>query len=244
MGLVFSIAAWGRDSASLGRAVDRAFVAVQEADQERGDTSAIRDSLRRLVTLRTGLRLESDRTAQGRALDRALEALRGAADSAILSIGGQYLIMAAGTRRVGIADPDNSLRVLAWLTVPPGVWAVSTMSLAEQSDPIVDPRTGRPADRVRAVTTLAPAAAAAGAWSTAFYVVGCDGALALAASTGVGVLCADDRVRWSQNLDGRVAVTTDSAAETAPVPAPARAPAAAAATSGSTTPAGRPDSSR
>ena len=96
------------------------------------------------------------------------------------------------------------------------------MSLADQFDPLLDPRTGKPADRVRAVTVVAGAAAVAGAWSTAYYVLGCDRALGLAARAGVGVVCApDDRVRWTPELDGRVAVTTDSAvsAETAPVPA-------------------------
>ena len=244
MGGVFSVAAWSRDSASLVRAVNRAFATVRQADAGQGDTTATLDSLRRLVALRAGLRLDSGRAARGRALDRALGVLRGAVDSAILSIGGQYLIMTAGARRVGIADPDNSLRSLAQLSVPPGAWSVSTVSLVEQSDPVVDPRTGKPADRVRAVSVLAPAAAAAGAWSMAFYVLGCDRALALAASVEVGVLCADDRVRWSSNLDGRVTVTTDSALATAPVPAPAPARAAAAAANGSTALGARSDSSR
>ena len=53
--------------------------------------------------------------------------------------------MAAGERRVGVADPANSLRSLAVITVPPGIWAVSTVSLADQFDPILDPRTGKPA---------------------------------------------------------------------------------------------------
>jgi thiamine biosynthesis lipoprotein ApbE len=244
LGAVFSVAAWSRDSAALVRAVDRAFATVRQTDAEHRDTTATLDSLLRLVALRTGLRLDSVRAGRGRALDRALGVLRGAADSAILSIGGQYLIMTTGARRVGIADPENSLRPLALLTVPPGAWAVSTVSLVEESGPVVDPRTGKPADRVRAVSVLAPAAAAAGAWSTAFYVVGCDRALALAASVGVGVLCADDRVRWSPNLNGRVTVTTDSAVATAPVPAPAPARAAAAAANRSTAPAARSGSSR
>jgi thiamine biosynthesis lipoprotein ApbE len=241
---VFSVAAWGGDSARLARAVDRAFATIRQADRAQGERTGILDSLRRKVALRTGLKVDSARAVQGRALDRALDVLRGPADSAILTFGGQYLILATGSRRVGIADPDNSLEILAWLTVPPGTWSVSTLSLAEQSDPVIDPRTGKPADRVRAVTVLAPAAAAAGAWSTAFYVLGCDGALVLAEGVGVGVLCADDRVRWSPNLAGRVAVTTDSAAATAPAPARARAPAAGAGASGSRAPAARPDSSR
>jgi thiamine biosynthesis lipoprotein ApbE len=204
------------------------------------------DSLRETVTLRTGLRLDPTRAIRGHALDRALVVLRDSADSAILSLGGQYLMLTAGSRRVGVADPDNSLRSLAMITMPPGAWAVSTVSLVEESGPIVDPRTGKPADRVRVVSVVAPAAAAAGAWSTAFYVLGCDRALALAPRAGAGVLCIDDRIRWSPDLDGRVVVTTDSAgrAGSAPAPAPARARAAAAAARGSKSPAARSDSSR
>jgi thiamine biosynthesis lipoprotein ApbE len=246
LGAVFSVAAWGPDSSSLSRAVDRAFATVQQADSEPDDSPPALDSVRKTVALETGLQLEPARAIQGLALDRALITLRGIADSAILSLGGQYLIMAAGARHVGVADPANSLRSLAVITVPPGIWSVSTVSLVEQSDPVLDPRTGKPADLVRAVTVVAGAAAVAGAWSTAFYVVGCDRALALAARAGVGVLCADDRIRWSPELNGRVAVATDSAgsAGTAPAPAPGRARAAAAAARGPRATATRSDSSR
>jgi thiamine biosynthesis lipoprotein ApbE len=239
LGAVFTVAAWGRDSSALGRAVDRAFA-------DPSDSSPALDSLRRTVARETGLRLDPARAVQGLVLDRALAALRGTADSAILSVGEQYLIMATGERHVGVADPANSLRSLAVITVPPGIWAVSTVSLADQFDPILDPRTGKPADRVRAVTVLAGGAAVAGAWSTAYYVLGCDRALALAARAGVGVVCADDHVRWTPELDGRVAVTTDSAvsAETGPAPAPERARAAAAAARGPRGTAARSDSSR
>jgi thiamine biosynthesis lipoprotein ApbE len=242
---VFSVAAWGGDSLALGRALDRAFVAVRQVEAQREHPAPALDSLRGAVATRTGLRLEPTRFLRGHALDRALAELRGTADSAILSLGGQYLIMAAGTRRVGVADPGNSLRSLASVSVPPGIWAVSTLSLVEESDPVTDPRTGKPADKVRAVTVVARSAAAAGAWSTAFYVLGCERALALAAGTGTGVLCIDDRVRWSPDLEGRVVVTTDSAAMgSAPAPAPARAHAAAAAARGSRSPPARSDSSR
>lgn len=230
LGAVFSVAAWGRDSSALARSVDRAFAAARQADSEPDDSTPVLDSLRHTVARETGLRLDPARAVQGLALDRALVTLRGPADSAILSLGGNYLIMATGARHVGVADPANSLRSLAEILVPPGTWAVSTVSVADEFDPVVDPRTGKPADRVRAVTVVAGAAVVAGTWSTAFYVLGCDRALALAADAGVGVLCVDDRVRWSPNLDGRVVVTTDSAvsAETAPAPAPERARAAAA----------------
>jgi hypothetical protein len=51
---------------------------------------------------------------------------------------------------------------------------------------------------------MAPDAADAGGWSTAFYVVGCDSALALAPRVRTSIVCADDAVRWSSDLEGRV----------------------------------------
>lgn len=238
LGAVFSVAAWGGDSSAVARAVDRALAAVRHADSAPEDSRALKR--------RTGLRLPAERASRGQALDQALLALRPDVDSAILNLGGQYLIMASTERGVGIADPDNSLRTLANVTVPPGTWGLSTVSPVEQTDPVLDPRTGAVAEAVRAVTVVAPSAEAAGAWSLAFYVLGCDSALALAPRVGVGSVCADDRVRWTPDLEGRVVVTTDSAGRAATGPGPGRGPAraGAAAASGSRAPAASPDSSR
>jgi thiamine biosynthesis lipoprotein ApbE len=238
LGAVFSVAAWGGDSSAVARAVDRALAVVRGADSV---PEGSRD-----LTQRTGLRLPPERAARGQALDRALLALRPDVDSAILNLGGQYLIMANAERGVGMADPDNSLRTLAIVTVPPGTWGLSTVSPVEQTDPIEDPRTGQIAAAVQAVTVVAPAAETAGAWSMAFYILGCDSALALAPQVGVGTVCADGRVRWSPDLEGRVTVTTDSAGRVGSEPGPGRGPvrAAAPATSGSRAPAANPDSSR
>jgi hypothetical protein len=235
---VFSVAAWGGDSSAVARAVDRALAVVRRADSAPADF--------RELTRRTGLRLPAERAARGLALDQALLALRPDVDSAILNLGGQYLIMANAERGVGIADPDNSLNTLAIVTVPPGTWGLSTVSPVEQTDPVLDPRTGEVAVAARAVTVIAPAAEAAGAWSMAFYVLGCDSALVLAPQVGVGTVCADGRVRWSPDLEGRVVVTTDSAGRAASGPGPGRgrARAGAAAASGSRAPAANPDSSR
>ena len=126
--------------------------------------------------------------------------------SAVLSSGGQYLIHAdwSGARVVGIVDPDNSGHPLARLTVPAGTWAVSMMSVAEARDEVTDPRTGKPAGRTRVVAAMAPTAADAGGWSAAFYVVGCDSALALAPRVKTSVICDDGAVRWTADLEGRV----------------------------------------
>ncbi len=160
------------------------------------------------VTLPRGLHLDLGEFGRGAALDRALAALHGAADSAVISSGGQYLIHAdwSGARVVGIVDPDHTLVPLVRLLIPPGTWAVSTMSVAEAQDELLDPRTGKPATRTRVVAAMAPSAADAGGWAAAFYVVGCDSALALAPRVRTSIVCVDDAVRWSADLDGRVTV--------------------------------------
>lgn len=164
------------------------------------------DTVRHTITLAGGLHLDLGEMGRGYALDRALAALHGAADSAVISSGGQYLIHSdwSGARLVGIVDPDHTLAPLANLTIPAGTWAVSTMSVAEARDELLDPRTGKPATRTRVVAAMAPTAAAAGGWSAAFYVVGCDSALALAPRVHTSVVCVDDAVRWSSDLEGRV----------------------------------------
>jgi len=167
------------------------------------------DTVRHTITLAGGLHLDLGEVGRGYALDRALAALHGVADSAVISSGGQYLIHSdwSGARVVGIVDPNHTLAPLATLTIPAGTWAVSTMSVAEAGDELLDPRTGKPATRTRVVAAMAPNAAAAGGWSLAFYVVGCDSALALAPRVHTSVVCVDDGVRWSSDLEGRVTLT-------------------------------------
>jgi len=183
------------------------------------------------VRLEPGLSLDFGGIAKGYALDRASLALEGSADHAVLDLGGQLLffgrrrvVEGGGGWRVGIVDPDHPDRVIALLEVDSG--SVSTSSQAERPGHIVDPRTGSSAGRARSVTVVAPTGIAADAWSTAFFVLGCDSAFALADAQRVELVCVDRAVRWSAGLDGRVALATDSAARW---PGPARAPTRAAA---------------
>lgn len=247
-GVLISVAAWGRDSARLDRAVGAALdsAASTEAqlaslaarsgratvppallglvvramdlgrasggayDPSGGRMRAVRvDSTHSTLTIPPGARLEFGEFGRGYALDRALAALHGAADSAVISSGGQYLIWAdwSGARVLGIVDPDNTLDPLARVTIPAGTWAVSMLSVAEARDELIDPRTGKAATRTRVVAAMAPSAADAGGWSAAFYVVGCDSALALAPRVHASVVCVDDGVRWSVDLEGRVTLT-------------------------------------
>ena len=178
------------------------------------------DSAGATVRLARGLELDFGGIAKGYALDRAALALAGAADSALLDLGGQFLWVGTASsptrRTVGIADPDNSTRVLAAVEMVGG--SVSTSSQAEQPGHIVDPRTtpSAAAHRVRSVTVLAADGITADAWSTAFFVLGCDSALALANRLErwrVSVVCADSGgVRWTPDLEKRVLLPTGSAA--------------------------------
>ena len=236
-GVVFSVAAWSHDSAGLTGAVDHVFAVVKTADRARA--RSLFDSLRGGVGLQRGVRPEEDRLARGYALDVALRALVGVSDSAILTYGAQYLLQSAAStpgRTVGVPDPDNGLQSLAWVRVLPGTWSVSTTQ-STPDDPILDPRNGKPALTARSVTVVAPVATQASGWATVWFVLGCDSALAMAPRLDrTGVLCQDNRVRWSPDLDGRV--TLSAAAERsrrvgiAPAPARGTAPAAAAASSG------------
>jgi thiamine biosynthesis lipoprotein len=211
-------------------------------------TGVVIDTARGTVRLRSGLSLDLSGLAPGYALDRAMPALAGSADSAILGIGGVLVVMAGSPsgagRRVGISDPDNSLRPLARLELAPGTWAVATASVTDV-DPVKDPRTGLDAAVARSVTTVGRKAITASAWARAFFVLGCDRALMQAPDLGLGVFCVDDRVRWTSDLNGRVLLATDSAraAGSAPVPALAPAPGPAPATNDSRTPTASSDSS-
>ena len=263
MGTVFTIGAWGSDSAALTRALGSAHDSVRLVDSllstfrddseisriNRGAGSGERsvsvpfqvvlrealrvaelsggafdptlrdwrrvrfDSGQGTVDLGQGIALDFGGIAKGYALDRAALALEGVADSAVLDLGGQLLVVGRDVKRlwpVGISDPDHPLDLLALLEIPSNRFSVSTSSQAEQPGHIRDPRTGRPAALARSVTVVAPTATAADAWSTAFFVLGCDAALALAERLALGLVCADERVRWTPDLEGRVALPTDS----------------------------------
>lgn len=298
LGAVFSVGAWGSDSARLARAVDAAVDSVRRVDwlfsldRDSSELSRINrragrgaqpasgpvlrvlqealtvasgssgafdptgkdyrgvrvDTVRGTVHLRSGLKLDLGGIAPGYALDRALLALQGSADSAILGIGGVLLVVSGSPtgagRHVGISDPDNSLSPHAWLELGPGAWAVG-MAAATDVDPVPDPRAAPSGEPARSVTVVAQGGMLANAWSRAFFVLGCDSALVRAPRLGLGLICVDQLTRWTADLNGRVRLVTDSAAPVGIAPAPGREPVPAPAAAGrdSTTPR-RSDSSR
>lgn len=223
LGAMFSVAAWGGgpDSARLAAAVQAAFDSVALVDS----LSTTPDSLPALLATAAAVarsshgaygRRDAAPIARGYALDRAALALSGVVDSAVLDLGGQYLLLGGprgGNRGVGVPDPDDELTLLALVGVAPGHSLATTARPANPGD-VRDPRTGRPATRARSVTVVAGSGAIAAAWSRAFFVLGCDTALAQARGAGVAVVCADaGGVRWTDDLTGQVKQSSGSAAD-------------------------------
>ena len=120
---------------------------------------------------------------KGLALDAAVAALREAGvDAALIDFGGQLAALGAPPGesgwRLGLADPRDRGRSVATVRVRDAF--VSTSAQAERGrlvdgrllGHVLDPRTGRPAERRGGATVVAPTGIAADAWSTALLVLG------------------------------------------------------------------------
>ncbi len=122
--------------------------------------------------------LDPSAMVKGWALDRAAERLAGAgATRFCMNAGGDVRVGAGpepgGAWHVGIAHPWQRDRVAAVVSVTDT--AIATSGRYERGDHIVDPRTGRPADGLAAVTVIAPELSTADAYSTAILALGRDG---------------------------------------------------------------------
>jgi thiamine biosynthesis lipoprotein len=109
---------------------------------------------------------------KGWAIDRAAVLLRAAGvDDYAITAGGDWLVRGTGPRggpwRVGVADPDNPLRVLATVELTDG--AVATSGYGGQ---IVDPHTGRSVGSRGPATVVGPTLASADGYATALYAAG------------------------------------------------------------------------
>ena len=127
-----------------------------------------------------GVRLDLGGIAKGHALDLAARSLRENGVQSALLHGGTSSVVAIGTP----PDADSWLVALAQAPLAAPVrlrdaaLTVSTTRggrLGEQTGApahIMDPRTGRPVDRARAVAVVGPCARLADAWATAIVVLG------------------------------------------------------------------------
>ncbi len=129
---------------------------------------------------------------KGYALDRAGALLASAGVHDVLLHGGQSSVLASGSHAgldaggwlVGIANPLRPEQRLAEVVLRDRALATSGAShqffrsQGKRYGHILDPRTGWPAEGVFSSTVIAPTAAEADALSTAFYILGVDGAAA------------------------------------------------------------------
>ena len=96
---------------------------------------------------------------------------------------------------MGIPDPENSLRAIGTVELQNGSVRTKSRERGDSARPV-------------SVTVLASDALTADAWSSAFFEMGCDSALALAPRlepSRVSVVCADSSgVRWTPDLEQRV----------------------------------------
>jgi len=109
---------------------------------------------------------------KGWAMDRAAVLLRAAGiDDYAITAGGDWLVRGNGPRggawRVGVADPDNPLRVLATVELTDGAVATSGYGA-----PVVNPHTGAPARSRGPATVTGPTLSTADAFATALYAAG------------------------------------------------------------------------
>lgn len=158
--------------------------------------------------VREGMRIDLGGIAKGYAADRAIEAIKGAGvRSAMVNCGGDLRFIAEdGERpwRVGIQHPRDGEGFL-------GVIEGHNMSVATSGDyekyiviegkrycHILDPRTGRPADKSQAVTVVTDECWRADALATGLFVLGPeDGTKAVGEMEGVRAIFVDGAGRLS-----------------------------------------------
>jgi thiamine biosynthesis lipoprotein len=109
---------------------------------------------------------------KGWAIDRAAVLLRAAGiDDYAITSGGDWLVRGTGPRggawRVGVADPDNPLRVLATVELADGAVATSGYG-----SPVYDPHTGVQISGTGPAAVTGPALSTADGYATGLYAAG------------------------------------------------------------------------
>jgi thiamine biosynthesis lipoprotein len=136
---------------------------------------------------RRGMRVDLGGIAKGYAVDLAMRALsqRGVRDALVDASGNMMSVGHPATAphwRIGLRDPHDRLGFFARVGLQGD--AISTSANYEQFvskdgkryGHILDPRTGRPAEGLLAVTVVAADATTTDAWDTPLYVLGLDAA--------------------------------------------------------------------
>lgn len=135
-----------------------------------------------------GVEINLGSIGKGYALDRSAELLESEGLADFLCHGGQSSVLARGSQGgqegwlVGLRHPMRADRRLAEIRLRDRALGTSGSGTqfflheGRRYGHILDPRTGRPADRVLSSTVIAKSAADADALSTAFYVMGVEAA--------------------------------------------------------------------
>lgn len=167
--------------------------------------------------LKPGMRVDLGGIAKGYAVDRAIETLmKHGVTMAMVNAGGDLRTLGKHGGRpwmVGIQDPRNKGEIL-------GKFPVADMAVATSGDyekfieqggkrycHIIDPRSGRPAAKVRSVTVIAREAWLADAMATALFVLGPEGGMTLVEKTpGLEAMMIDleGRILETKGMKGRV----------------------------------------
>jgi thiamine biosynthesis lipoprotein len=150
---------------------------ARQAALDRVGFGAVAFDFNRVSLPRRGMALTFNGIAQGYATDRVLEILRsGGIEHGLVDMGEPR---AAGSTpsgdpwRIGVADPDNPLRIGDTLDLVGRAAATSGaygfhFDREGRFNHLLDPRTGQPAGLYRSMTAVLPTATSADALSTAF----------------------------------------------------------------------------
>jgi thiamine biosynthesis lipoprotein len=190
------------------------------------------EKTRTLTMLRDSVRIDLGGIAKGYGVDAAAETLaaHGVRD-ALVDLSGNMRALghpaATPEWRIGVRDPRGRRPYFARLNLHAGE-GVATSAKYEQFvaadgktyGHILDPRTGRPADGLIAVTVFAPTAMDADAWDTALFVLGPDAARQVARSRPeISVILIEpgkdgvDRVWVESSLRDRFELVPEAAAD-------------------------------
>jgi len=147
---------------------------------------------------------------KGYAVEAARELLlKRGAKSGMIDMHSSLAVFGPRTWRIGVQHPRRRAELLGIVELKAGE-SLSTSGDYEQGKHIIDPRTGRPAAEVEAVTLIGRQAAELDALSTAIFVLGPDRGLRLLKTwPGRKGLIVDDRGRISQTTDFRMLTNQD-----------------------------------
>jgi FAD:protein FMN transferase len=151
----------------------------------------------------TDLPMTLNAIAKGEIVDRACAQARArGADAAVVNLGGDLRVCGC-VRAVDVVDPRSGADNVSLARVRVGDAALATSGSYRRGPHLLDPRTGRPADRILSASALAPCARDADALATAASVLAPEESVALAESL-LGAACLlvlPDRVvrspRWT-----------------------------------------------